>query len=856
MLLAPGSKVGAYEIVAPIGAGGMGDVYRARDSRLNRDVALKVLSAHLSDDPAALARFEREAQAVAALSHPNILAIHDFGNTDGVAYTATELLEGETLRARLTEDALTPRKAIEYAIQIVRGLAAAHERGIIHRDLKPENVFITRDGIVKILDFGLAKTAAVAPLASAETQLGADTTPGTVLGTVGYMSPEQVRGLAVDQRTDIFSFGATFYEMLTGRRAFRRDSHVETMNAILKEDPPEFAAVNASLPAVLDRVVRRCLEKQPADRFHSAHDLAIALEAVSGTSNASSSAHASLGASAPTPWRLGLVTTLGVIGLVAIAGFLAGRLTNIPPVSVPEFHRLTFQAGPIQSARFASGDSVVYSAAFEEHGHPQIYTTHTESPDSLRLSFGDADIVSVSSKGELAIVSNRHRVVGFARPGLLARAPLSGGSSRDVLEEVQDADWLPDGSNLVVVHAVNGRYRIEFPIGHVVYETGGWVSHVRVSPDGQRVAFLDHPIFGDDRGSAAVVDAAGHKTTISPTYASAQGLAWAASGKEVWFTGALKGDSRVLEASTLDGRTRTVLRTPSNLTLGDIAADGRVLLTQDNDRVGVMGLAPGETKERDLSVLDWSLPRSLSADGKLLLISEEGDGGGSGYGVYLRPTDGSPSVHLGPGEALALSPDAKWAIAARFDPPPAQLVLMPTGAGESRLLTNDNITHLSALFLPDGKNFLFIGYEPGKPARTWVQALAGGPPRPVTPEGVSPTLATADGLAVGARDADGQAKLFPIAGGPPKPIKFDFAETAIGAAPDGDVFVSRPIPGGGVQISRINLTTGVHAPVRQITPRPGATSSVGTLLVTPDGRGYVYAYAVEASTLFLVSNLK
>ena len=280
-------------------AGGMGEVYRARDTKLNRDIAIKVLSHALANDPSALARFEREAQAVATLTHPNILAIHDFGSDGGVSYAVTELLDGETLRARMDGSPLPLRKATEYGVQIVRGIAAAHQKGIVHRDLKPENIFVTRDGQVKVLDFGLAKAVGEATI-QGETRPADGTAPGVVMGTVGYMSPEQVRGLAVDHRTDIFSFGAVLYEMLTGRRAFRGDSHVETMNAILKEDPPEFAAVGATIPTGLDRIVRRCLEKQPDERFHSAHDLGIALETVS---DSSSSISATTGAEPPPPKR-------------------------------------------------------------------------------------------------------------------------------------------------------------------------------------------------------------------------------------------------------------------------------------------------------------------------------------------------------------------------------------------------------------------------------------------------------------------------------------------------------------------------------------------------------------------------
>src|SRR5271163_2674025 len=284
MALTPGTKLGPYEIVSAVGAGGMGEVYRARDARLNRDVAIKVLPAAFARDPERLRRFQQEAQAIAALNHPNILAIHDFGEHEGSPYLVTEFLEGETLRDRLGTMPL--RKAIETAEQIARGLAAAHDKGIVHRDLKPENIFITHEGHVKILDFGLAKLTAAEPKDANETLTRASATqPGVVLGTVGYMSPEQVRGQVADQRSDLFSFGAIFYEMLSGKRAFTGDSSVEVMSAILKEEPPPLTETLRTIPPALDRIVHHCLEKNPAERFQSARDVAFNIASLSDISS-------------------------------------------------------------------------------------------------------------------------------------------------------------------------------------------------------------------------------------------------------------------------------------------------------------------------------------------------------------------------------------------------------------------------------------------------------------------------------------------------------------------------------------------------------------------------------------------
>ncbi len=858
MALNSGTRLGAYEIVAPIGAGGMGQVYRARDTRLNRDVAIKVLPDHLARDPAALARFEREAQAVAALSHPNILAIHDFGFEHGTAYAVTELLEGETLRARIANGALPTRKALDYAVQAVRGIAAAHEKGIIHRDLKPENIFVTKDGHVKVLDFGLAK-ARGAEAADAEgspageTQIATGTSPGVVMGTVGYMSPEQVRGLPLDQRTDIFSFGAVLYELLTGRAPFRRDSSVETMNAVLKEDAAEFGDVGAVVPGALDRIVRRCLEKNPDERFHSAHDLGIALEAVSGTSSQSGSAAVAAIAAAPaprrtSPWLVAAAAAL-VVGAVA---FVAGRVTSAPPAApAPQYHRLTFRRGAIGSARFApDGRTVVYSMTAAGTPTRQVFSTSAASPESLALPLPSADVASISGSGELGLIENRRTVVNYVQVGTLARAPMAGGTPRAVLDDVQDADWLPDGSGFAVAHLVGTRYQLEFPIGTTVYETGGYVSDCRVSPDGTRVAFLDHPLFGDDRGWVSIVDRAGTVKKLAGEFSSTQGLAWSATGDEIWFTAADQGSARALFAVTPDGRTRVVSRAPANLHLGDVGADGSVLLWDESSRLGLAGRASGATEDRDLSWFDWAIPGALSDDGQWLLFTEEGDGGGPDYSVYLRKTDGSPAVRLGSGEALALSPDDKWALTQRLNPAPAQLVLLPTGAGEPQTITNDALTHLDGQFTPDGSHVVFVGIEPGHKIRRYLQDLNGGAPKPITPEGVAGLLSR-DGTLV----ASG-AQLYPTDGGTPRPIAgLDPKDRPVGwGSDDRTLVVGQVVEQGDAQLYRLDVTTGRRTPLVLIKRMPG-TLGVAKILITPDASAYAFGYAVWQADLYQIDGL-
>src|SRR5262245_30301410 len=545
MALSSGTRLGPYEILATIGAGGVGEVYRAKDPRLKRDVAIKVLPSSFSTDAERLRRFEQEAQAAGALNHPNSTAVYEFGNHEGSPYIVTELLDGETLRLRLSGGALPLRKATDYAIQTAKGLAAAHEKGIVHRDLKPENLFVTNDGRVKILDFGLAKLTqadgATGPQTNLPTITGGGTEPGVVLGTLGYMSPEQVKGKPADARSDIFSFGAILYEMLSGSRAFHRETAAETMSAILREEPPDLSATNKNVQPGLERVVRHCLEKSPEERFHSAHDLAFDLEAISGTSATSAAVSAAKGGGI----RLGRIPLLAAAALAAIAlaaGYFLGKSkgTSAPPT----FKHITFRGGAIWAARFGSdGKSILTTGAWD--GKPaQIYVSRPESPEAVPFGVPDADVAAVSPSGEVAVLLKADFNTAFTRAGTLARVAATGGTPRELLERVNYADWTPDGKDLGLVRVEGGRCRLELPAGKVLYETTGWIGQPRISPKGDRIAFLDHPVVNDDGGTAAIVDKSGKKTTISPEYATAQGLAWSPDGSEVWYTAAEFGGNR------------------------------------------------------------------------------------------------------------------------------------------------------------------------------------------------------------------------------------------------------------------------------------------------------------------------
>jgi Tol biopolymer transport system component len=855
MPLQSGSKLGPYEILGLIGAGGMGEVYRAMDPRLGREVAIKVLPASFSAEADRLRRFEQEARAAGILNHPNITAVYDIGSHEGAPYVVQELLEGETLRSALAVGRLSPRKAVDHSLQIAHGLAAAHEKGIVHRDLKPENLFVTRDGRVKILDFGLAKLthqeegsqATNLPTAAAGTE------PGVVLGTLGYMAPEQVRGRKADARSDIFSFGAILFEMLSGRRAFHGDSAADTMSAILKEDPPDLSVTNQAISPGLERIVRHCLEKNPEQRFHSAHDLAFDLEALSGVSGAAAAAPAAAARSLRTSTVL-LVSGAVLLALAAAAaGLFAGRMSRSTRPS-PTFHRITFRRGFINSARFASdGQTIAYAAAWD--GRPlEIFTTRAGAAESRSLSLPGADVFAISKADEIAI--RLRRPLGI--PDMLAQVSLAGGSARDLLENVIAADWSLDGKSLAVIRVPVGKPRsLEFPIGKVLYSSLG-LTEVRVAPDGRSLAINESE---PDGSSISIVDLSGKARRLTASWSGASGLAWSPDGREIWFTFAPREGPPNLFAVDLAGKVRPVLRMPGWLWLQDIAPDGRVLLTINGWRAGLNWMRPGDAREHDVSWLDWSLAEDLSADGRQLLFSEDREGGGTEGTVFLRRDPQEPPVRLGAGIGLALSPDAKWVLA---DVPASEvksrrLMLLPTGAGEPKTLQMNPVVSFSgARWLRDGKQFLLRGAERNGQPRVYLCALDGEAPRAVTPEGTGPLFAVSpDSKAVAARVGDA-LKIFALEGGTARDVPGQNpGESAIAWSAAGrSLFVYRAGE-PPARVYRLDIESGKRELWKEIAPPDAAgIERVSPILLTPDARGYVYTYQRRSSDLYVVEGLK
>jgi hypothetical protein len=856
MTLAGGTRIGPYEILSPLGAGGMGEVYRARDARLNRDVAIKVLPARVTSDADALSRFEREAKSVAALSHPNILSIFDFGSHDNVAYAVTELLDGQTLGELLESGPLPPRRASAIAREIAEGLAAAHGKGIVHRDLKPENVFVTKSGHVKILDFGLAtETVAKAQEDTSAPTARRLTEPGTVMGTVGYMSPEQVRGKALDHRTDVFSFGAILYEMLAGRRAFAKPTAAETMTAILNEDPAELPQ-SSGLGSSLELVARRCLEKDPAVRFQDTHDVVFALEMASGGFR-SSGAQPATSPSNVRAFPRWIAAALALAAVAAAAWFLARRGR---PAEPPRFERVTFRRGYVRGARFGpDGRSIVYAAAWD--GEPlKIYLKQPESADALALELPSANVLAISPSGELAIALDCLPTHNGICTGTLARVPLTGGSPREVSERVQQADFARDGSLAIVRDPGRGqKSRLEFPPGKLLYETDGHISFPRVSPDGRTIAFFDHPFWGDDQGFVAVVDLAGKKKTLTRHFESLRGLAWSPSGDEIWFTGA-EPDLRVLYGVRLSGALRVLYRAPGTMTLADVSRDGKVLLGLEEERNAILGAGPGEKTERDLAWHDHSGLMGISDDGRLLLLVEESGVPGVASTLILRRLDGTPPIRLSETSLGLLSPDGTRVLSV-VPGRKGSFRILPVGTGEPVPIATDGMEPIAAGWFPDGRR-LFVALLPDRPpARLFIADSADGSKRPITLEGFAgrtEVVITPDSRDILARRQDGSWALYPVEGGPPVSLRGLLPqEQPLRFSSDGRFLFAQSRPQIPLRVFRIDFATGERTLWKELEPPDKAgLSYVRDVVLSRDAAAYAYQYRRWLSSLFVASGLR
>jgi eukaryotic-like serine/threonine-protein kinase len=855
MAILVGTRFGPYEVVAPLRAGGMGEVYRARDTRLGREVALKVLPDAVAGDPERRARFEQEARAASALSHPAIVTVHDVGSEAGAMYAAMELIDGQTVRELLAAGSLPLRRLLDIAAALADGLAKAHESGIVHRDLKPENLMVSSDGHPKILDFGLAKLAEPRPSEpSSELTTREDyrTGPGTLLGTVGYMSPEQARGEAVDFRSDQFSFGSILYEMVSGRRAFKRDSMPETLAAIVRDEPEPLLSLRPEMPPPLRWVVERCLAKDRKERYAATRDLARDLAQLArGLSEASTP---SVRAPAPRRGRaLWLIPGALLLGL--LVGALAARPRSMAP---PLWQQVTFRRGSIIRARFApDGQTIIYAVQLPDEPL-RLYSTRVDNPESTALPLPSGWLLSIGGAGKLAVVLEREA------GNVLAEVPPGGGAPRELIENIRDGDWRPDGSALAIVRRHGEARWLEFPPGTPVYKApaGVVMDSPRFSPAGDRIAFIERPEGGNALANAgtsslAVVDLSGHKQVLSEGWGDLIGLAWHPKTGEIWFTGR-EAEGRfgglALHAVDLSGKQRFVQMAPGVLRLEDVAADGRVLLIRQEYPLAVTCLPPGESRERDLSWLDYSAGVDLSDDGKTMLLAEGGLGAGAKGAVYVRKTDGSPAVRLADGAAFALSPDQRWAVTTSATSPD-RLLLVPTGAGEPRTLAAPGFRYEAAQFLPDGKRVAFQA-RLGTEGRIYVQDLAGGSPRPLNATELALGPISPDGKWVAANGAAG-AMALPLDGGPPRPLRgVSPDETLLRWDSSGrELFVAGP--GVPSKVDRLDPDTGKRTHWRSLGPSDKAgVEGLTKIVLTPDGRSYCYTFLRSLGTLFVVTDLR
>ncbi|HEX3822099.1 MAG TPA: protein kinase [Candidatus Sulfotelmatobacter sp.] len=853
-----GKSLRSYRIESKVGAGGMGVVYKAVDTRLGRTVAIKVLSSGVLNADRER-RFAQEAKAASSLNHPNIVTIYDIDTqeVDGkpVQYIAMEFVAGETFDHLIGRKGLRIRDVLKYAIQISDALAAAHAAGIVHRDLKPSNVIVTPQGLVKILDFGLAKLSESGHAdAYAETMHGEGsplTEEGTILGTVAYMSPEQADGKNVDSRSDVFSFGSVLYEMATGQRAFAGGSKLSSLSAVMYKDPQPASQTVAEVPPELDRIIARCLKKDPARRWQTMADVRVALEDLQDEMESSNFAvaaapvHVAHGKSQTKVWA-GLGVLTGVLLGLALAATYVQKY--IKPSEPPSFQRLTFRRGDVTSAKFAPGDNVVYSAEWD--GAPStLFAAQPGIRESRPLSLPAARVLAISPKGEMAIL------LGGEDTGTLARVAFGGGSPREVLENVSGADWGPDGDSLAVVRAVGGKFRLEYPIGTVLYENEKRPPQMpRVSFDGKLVAFFDFDMEVGDY-ALCIVGPNHPRQVLSRGWRTLGALNWSPDNREIWFSGGQPGGDPALYAVTLSGQQRLVTQTGGIIVMQDVARDGRVLLSTVNSRLGISFLPPTGAP-RDLAWLDASLMYDMSNDAQSLVFVELSNGQGRNSAIYLRKTDGSPAIQLGYGNRPSLSPDGKWVACIHHDADKSSLMLLPTGPGESQFPKIDGMHFDGVEWFADSKHILFTGNETGHSTRTWMYDLEASKATPLTPEGTRGTRVSPEGKYFVTVDPH-KLLLTPLSGGASETISdLQPGESVVRWSGDGRYLFLQKRDPASIQVSRLEVAS--HHRESWLTvkvPEPGA-QFLGPLALSADGKACATTFQRDLANLFLVRGLK
>jgi hypothetical protein len=843
----------------------MGEVYRARDTRLDREVALKVISGGAVLDPERLQRFEQEARLAGSLNHPNLVVVFDVGSEGGAPFLVTELLEGESLRHRLSRGRLTLRTALELGVQIAEGLAAAHARGIVHRDVKPENVFLTSGGRAKLLDFGIAKLTAPRGIEGTRNLLdttltpeGLGTRPGAVLGTPGYMSPEQVRGEPVDARTDIFSLGTVLYEMLAGSAAFPARSLIESGHAILESEPPPLPE---SVPPSVDLLVRRCLEKEPARRFQSAADLAFDL----GAATAPTSGKARPIVPRTSASWVGRLTLLGAaLGLVAVTA-LTTRWTSRRPEApeLPTFEHITFGDAAMGGARFTPEGRVVFSASFGRRPE-EVYGYAPGSPGFQPLGLRPARLAAVSPKtGELGVLMGSTNVGSSRIRGTLARVPPVGGAPRELAQDVAWADWTGSGELAAARRGPGNRMWIERPLGTKVWEGPGWISDLRYSPDAEQLAFLHHDavqseIITLDRSNTPHVI-----LTSPPEPPNVYSLAWTPDGKRLRFATNDRSGTK-LSSVSLRSEVRPLYRFPELGEIQDIAPDGTMILSilGWSRRIAVM--RPGEGSQRELGWLGSQGLMDLSPDGRMLLAvdleAQQVD-----PKALLGATDGTSPTILSAGVPLALSPDGRTVAMTSRDT--RGLFLVPTGAGTTEEVPLPSSLVLGGLgqWSRDGRRLWITARQNERAGfqlfpvdvatRKLLEPIAGSD---IYISAQSAEIAiSADGLWIAATGADQVLTVYPVDKG--EPIRISSLQAALSPFPAGwtsagELWVA--LPGATPpRLVRIEFPTGKVTRSIDIDLRQLGADNITDARITPDESLLAIEYEVWRGRLELVRGI-
>ena len=850
----------------------MGEVYRATDENLGREVAIKVLPQDVADDEDRLVRFKREALLLASLNHPNIAHVYGFESAllaDGSTahFLAMELVRGGDLAERLKRGAIPADEALAIAKQIAEALEEAHEKGIVHRDLKPANVKVTPDGKVKVLDFGLAKAwegpgSASSDLSQSPTLAHTGTAAGLILGTAAYMSPEQARGMPLDKRADIWSFGVVLFEMLAGKRLFEGETVSDVLASVLKSEP-DWQALPTAAPASLHRLLRRCLERNPKNRLRDIGDARLTLEdSLAGRGDDLPVATA--------PGRGGKSVALWAALAAAVAlavGLAVGHLAtkgagSATAESRASFERLTFRPGHFVNARFAPDGETVFLSADWDRNEREVFQVRPKAGE-LALGLIGAELLSVSRAGELAVLLPRFETGNaYIQSGTLAVVSASGGTPRKLADGVIGADWAPDGQSLAVLRVAEGKRRLEYPLGTLLYAAPNEVDCIRVSPKGDEVAFFEY----DDKGkvAVAVVDRSGARKVWSGGWPNWWLLAWSPAGDEIWFGAAVGGNASTLSAVDRRGNLRTLLAAPGTLELHDVARGGGVLAAQVQASSQVFGGRIWGAPDRNLSWLDDSRVADLSSDGSLALLSVLSERESESFGVYLRSMDGSPPVRLGSGKAKELSRDGKWALAIRDD----ALVALPTAEGEERVLATGFSKPIESRWLPDGLHVLVAGTDPDGSTRAKLVAFDGGPARTVverldlraaasannrllssvSPDGRFVAAAMASGeISILSLD-DGAARVLPGSGPNDLPVRW--------SADGRRLFVLDP-SGLPARIYAVEVASGQRQLWRELGPvdRVGV-AGVEAVALTPDATAYCYSYRQYRSDLYLLKGLR